>query len=57
MEGGFKRWEVRERYTHTYGKRIREREGGCQREKGERHTHIHIEIVRDENTNARRTSQ
>ena len=44
-------------HTHTYGKRIREREGVCHREKGERHTHIHIEIVRDGNTNAGRTSQ
>ena len=44
-------------HTHTYGKRIREREGGCQREKGERHAHIDIEIVRDGNTKTERANE
>ena len=45
---------MRDGHTHTHRdidrEREREREGGCVREKGERQTHIHIEIVRDGNT-------
>ena len=45
VERGFERWGVREGYTHTHT------------QKGERHTCIHIEIVRDGNTKVGRVSE